>query len=121
MPPVPIVPQVPQAPLVPNGPPQVPVAQPIVQERVEQQPPAPPQPVADAGWSNNAPLSEQDVKEQSATAVPAGPVPNLVANAFGEVDLLKKPPLKDFSTYQFTTDYARVCSMSLHFYFNCSS
>ena len=104
----------PQAPaIIPmqNGPPQVPIAPPIAQQRIDLPPQAPPAPVqpVDSGWGNNNNNPPPTVKEvPSATAVPPGPVPNLVANAFGESDMSKKPPLKDFSAYQYSTDFNRV-------------
>ena len=76
----------------------------------------PPAPGDSGGWSdgnagNGAAAAPQvgSAKEvPSATAVPPGPVPNLVADAFGESDLTKKPPLKDFSAHEYTTDFDKV-------------
>lgn len=103
----------PQAPaIVQNGPPQIPIAPPIAQQRIELPPQVPPVRVpvpVDSGWGNSNNNPPPTVKEvPSATAVPPGPVPNLVANAFGEGDLSKKPPLKDFSAYQYSTDFNRA-------------
>ena len=107
----------PQQPIVPQQPVAVqnvaPAAPAVPDIPVAPAAPAVPQ-NSNSGWENapRAPPVASDVANEgpSATAVPppGKAVPQLPAEAFGDADLSKKPPLKDFSAYQYATDFERV-------------
>ena len=58
-------------------------------------------PVANGASWEKQPIGEAPI---------AVPLPKLIPEAFGEdgSDMMLKPPLKDFSTYEWPTDFARV-------------